>query len=46
MPNNTGYMIVAYVAVALILAAYVASLMLRVRELSRRGSAIGTAPRS
>jgi hypothetical protein len=46
MPDNTGFMIVAYIAVGVILAGYLLSLVLRVREFSRRGGAIGSAPRS
>lgn len=46
MPENSGYMVAAYIAAALILGGYVFSLVLRARAMSARGDAIDTVPRS
>jgi hypothetical protein len=45
MPENGGYMVAGYVAAALIVGAYVVSLIVRARAISRRGDAIDSAPR-
>jgi hypothetical protein len=45
MPDNAGYMFAAYIAAALIVSGYVASLVTRARAMARRGDAIDSAPR-
>ncbi len=46
MPQNSGYMIASYVAVAVILGGYVLSLIARARAIARRGAAVNTIARS
>lgn len=45
MPENSGFMVAAYIAAALIIGGYVASLLLRVRAMSARSDAIDTVTR-
>jgi hypothetical protein len=45
MPDNASYMHAAFIAAALILGGYIASLMLRARALARRRDAIDTVAR-
>jgi hypothetical protein len=45
MPDNASYMVAGYVAAALIVGAYVISLIARARAIARRGDAIDSAPR-
>ena len=45
MPENAGYMVAAYVAAAVLFVGYMLSLVMRAREMSRRGDAIDPAAR-
>jgi hypothetical protein len=45
MPENSGYMFAAYVAAALVLVGYVVSLVVRSRDMTRRGDAIDAVTR-
>ena len=45
MPENSGFMAAAYIAAALIIGGYVASLLLRARAMSARSDAIDTVTR-
>jgi hypothetical protein len=45
MPENSGYMVAAYIAAAIILGGYVLSLITRARAMSARSDAIDTVTR-
>ena len=45
MPDNAGYMYVAYIAAAAILGGYVVSLVVRAGGMARRADAIDTVTR-
>ncbi|MCC7055394.1 MAG: hypothetical protein IT355_19125 [Gemmatimonadaceae bacterium] len=45
MPENAGYMFAAYGTAALLCIGYVIALVLRAREMTRRGDAIDPAAR-
>lgn len=42
MPENSGYMIAAFIASAVVFGGYVVSLVVRARAMARRGDAIAT----
>ena len=45
MPENAGYMFAAYLVAAAVFVGYALSLVLRAREMTRRGDAIDPAAR-
>ena len=45
MPENSGYMIAAFIASALVFGGYVVSLVVRARAMARRGDAIDSVTR-
>jgi hypothetical protein len=45
MPENSGYMFAAYIAAAAVVAGYLVSLVVRAREMARRGEAIDSVTR-
>jgi len=46
MPDNASYMFAAYIAAAVVVGGWLVSLVMRARAMSRRGTAIDSAPRS